>query len=1171
MPDFAHLHVHTEYSMLDGAAKLDPLFEQAVKNGQKSLGITDHGYLFGAYDFYQTAQKYGVKPIIGLEAYLTPGTSRRDRTRHTWGTPSQEKDDVSARGAYTHMTMWAKNNTGLHNLMRLGSRASLEGQWGKWPRMDRELLNKYGEGLIATTGCPSGEVQTRLRLGQHDEAVAAAGEFQDIFGRENFYVELMDHGIDIERRTKKDLIELARKIGAPLVATNDSHYVSKDEVDTHAAMLCLSTGTTLQDPDRFAFQGDTYYLRDTEDMYRTFADLPEACDNTLVIAEQCEVSFKTVADGANYMPNFPVPEGEDVTSWFVKEVENGLAYRYPNGISDEVRERANYEVEIILQMGFPAYFLVVADFINWAKDRGIRVGPGRGSGPGSMVAYALRITDLDPIERGLLFERFLNPERVSMPDFDVDFDDRRRDEVMEYVVEKYGDDRVAQVITFGTMKPKAAVKDAARVLGYPYAMGDTISKAFPPPVAAKDVPLGKLFDSKYERYGEASELRQLYHEDPDVNKVIDLATGLEGIKRNWGVHACAVIMSSEPLTDIIPVMRHPRDGYQMTQFEYPLCEDLGLLKMDFLGLRNLTVISDALENIEINGKEVPDLEHIDFDDRPTYELLSRGDSLGVFQLDGSGLRTLLRQMRPDNFEDISATIALYRPGPMDAHSHTNYAMRKNGLQKVEPIHPELAEPLEEILDTTYGLIVYQEQVMAIAQKVAGYSLGQADLLRRAMGKKKKEILEKEKIPFREGMLKHGYSEACIDKLWEILVPFSGYAFNKSHSAAYALVAYYTAYLKANYPTEYMAALLTSTQGNKDKMAIYLGECRRMGITVLTPDVNASARNFTPVGTDIRFGLAGVRNVGGHVVDGIVEAREESGEYTSFTDFLSKVPIQVCTKRVMESLAKAGAFDSLGHARRALIAIHEEAIDEVIAIKRNEAAGQFDLFSMDDDADQSMTVTVPNLDEWEKRDKLGFEREMLGLYVSDHPLFGLEHVLQRSANANIGEIGDGYGEGATVTLAGLVTSVSRRVTKAGKTWAIATLEDLSGETEVMFFPASYQKVAVTLAEDQVVKVTARLQKRDESMSTIGQDLAVLNTLEVAVVPVALRIAEPRCTEGLITEVREVLTRHPGDAPVYIKVVTRNGSQTVQAGDRFRVDPGPDLFGDLKALLGPGCLS
>lgn len=1169
--EYAHLHVHTEYSMLDGAAKLEPLFDEAIKNGQKALGITDHGYLFGAYDFYRTAQDFGIKPVIGLEAYLTPGTSRFDRTRVQWGgADANPSDDVSARGAYTHMTLWARNNTGLHNLMRMGSMASLEGQWGKWPRVDRELLQRYAPGLIGTTGCPSGEVQTRLRLGQFDEALTAAGEFQDIFGAENFYVELMDHGIEIERRVRGDLLRLAEKLGAPLVATNDSHYVTPDDVETHAAMLCLNSGSTLQDPDRFQFEGDTYYLRPTEEMHRLFADVPQALANTLTIAEKCDVSFTTVRDGANFMPVFPVPDGEDPTSWFVKEVERGLAYRYPNGVPDTVRQRANYEVEIITQMGFPSYFLVVADFINWAKDHGIRVGPGRGSGAGSMVAYAMRITDLDPIEHGLLFERFLNPERISMPDFDVDFDDRRREEVIDYVVRKYGDDRVAQVVTFGTMKPKAALKDAARVLGYPYAMGDNLTKAMPPAVAAKDIPLNKLFDERYERYKEAEDMRRIYFEDPDAKKVIDLATGLEGIKRHWGVHACAVIMSSEPLTDIIPVMRHPRDGYVITQFEYPLCEDLGLLKMDFLGLRNLTVISDALENIKVNGKEPPDLEWLELDDTATYELLGSGETLGVFQLDGSGLRTLLRQMRPDNFEDIVATISLYRPGPMDAKSHTNYALRKNGLQKIEPIHPELAEPLQDILSTTYGLIVYQEQVMAIAQKVAGYSLGQADLLRRAMGKKKKAILDKEYGPFRAGMKERGYSDAAISTLWEILVPFSGYAFNKSHSAAYGLVAYYTAYLKANYPTEYMAALLTSTQDNKDKLAVYLAECRRMGITVLPPDVNTSERTFTPVGSDIRFGLAAIRNVGAHVVDDILAARGD-GPFTSFSDFLSKVPASVCTKRVMESLIKAGALDALGATRRALLTIHEDAIDEVIQIKRNEAAGQFDLFSLESTPEQSMTVQVPDLPEWDKRDKLGFEREMLGLYVSDHPLSGLEHVVERAADMTVVDLfEEGHQrDGAVVTLAGLITGVARKMSKDGRTWAVVTLEDLTGSTEVNFFASSYQKVAVNLVEDAVVAIRARVQQRDESVSVIGRDLTMLDISQEAQ-PVHIRLAGPRATEPLVLELARVLQRHSGPVPVYVDVITAQGTSHVLLDDQHRVEPGGPLFGDLKALLGPGCL-
>ncbi|HEX8768258.1 MAG TPA: DNA polymerase III subunit alpha, partial [Jatrophihabitans sp.] len=575
------------------------------------------------------------------------------------------------------------------------------------------------------------------------------------------------------------------------------------------------------------------------------------CDNTLLIAERCEISFD---ESTSYMPRFPVPEGEDETSWFVKETERGLHARYPNGIPAEVRQRADFEVSVITQMGFPGYFLVVADFINWAKENGIRVGPGRGSGAGSMVAYAMRITDLDPLRHGLIFERFLNPDRVSMPDFDVDFDERRRGEVIRYVTDKYGDERVAQIVTYGTIKAKQAVKDAARVLGYPFAMGDRITKVMPPPVMGKDVPLSKIFDPGHSRYGEGGEFRSLYEADPEVKRVVDTAKGLEGLKRQWGVHAAGVIMSSEPLIDVIPIMRREADGAIITQFDYPCCESLGLIKMDFLGLRNLTILDDAVDNIRANRGIDLVLEELSLDDKPTYELLTRGDTLGVFQLDGGPLRALLRSMRPDNFEDISAVIALYRPGPMGADSHNKYANRKNGREPVVPIHPELEAALAEILSDTYGLIIYQEQVIAIAQHLAGYTLGGADLLRRAMGKKKKSELDAQYEKFSAGMAANGYSAAAIKTLWDILVPFSDYAFNKAHSAAYGLLSYWTAYLKAHYPAEYMAALLTSVKDDKDKMAVYLAECRRMGIKVLPPCVNSSDANFTPVGNDIRFGL-----------------------------------------------------------------------------------------------------------------------------------------------------------------------------------------------------------------------------------------------------------------------------------------------------------------------------
>ncbi len=1162
--------------MLDGAAKLDPLFAEVNRLGQKAIAMTDHGYMFGAYDFWSKATSAGIKPIVGVEAYLTPGTARADKTRVRWGDESQADDDVSARGSYTHMTLLARTTEGMHNLFRMASLASLDGQMGKAPRMDRELLTTYGKGLIATTGCPSGEVQTRIRLGQYEEARRAAGEFQDIFGKENFYIELMQHGLDIESRVIPDLLRLSQDIGAPLLATNDSHYVKAEDHSTHDALLCINSGSVLADPNRFKFTGDTYYVRSAAEMREVWRDHPDACDNTLLVAEQCDVQFRTTRDGANYMPVFEVPPGEDEHSWFVKEVERGLHYRFPDGIPDDVRKQAEYEVGIITQMGFPGYFLVVADYIKWAKSRGIRVGPGRGSGAGSMVAYAMRITDLNPLAHGLIFERFLNPDRVSMPDFDVDFDERRRGEVIDYVTKKYGDDRVAQVVTYGTIKAKQALKDSSRVLGYPYAMGEKLTKAMPPSVMGKDITLSGIFDPSDKRYAEAEEFRQVYNADPEAQKIVATAQGLEGIKRQWGVHACAVIMSSHPLIDIIPIMRRPQDGAIITQFDYPTCEGLGLLKMDFLGLRNLTVLGDALENIAFNGKEAPDLERLGLDDRKTYELLSRGETLGVFQLDGGGMRTLLRLMRPDNFEDISAVGALYRPGPMGANSHTNYALRKNGQQKIEPIHPELEEPLKDILGTTYGLIVYQEQVMAIAQKVAGFTLGQADLLRRAMGKKKKSELDKQFAGFEAGMLERGYSKAAVKTLWDILLPFSDYAFNKAHSAAYGVVSYWTAYLKANFPVEYMAALLTSTQDNKDKLGMYLAECRHMGITVLPPDVNTSAANFTPVGDEIRFGLAGIRNVGANVVQAIIEAREEKGAYASFNDFLDKVPVVVCNKRTIESLIKAGAFDTLGHTRRALVARHEEAVDAVVDVKRNEAVGQFDLFAAlggDDGAPGAgFSVEIPDLPEWDKKQKLTFERQMLGLYVSDHPLAGLEHVLQRAADTQVASLleDEARPDGSSVNIAGLVTSLQRKMTKNGNPWAIATVEDMSGSIEVLFFPQTFATVSTALAEDTIVTVRGRLNRRDDIPTIYAQEMTLPDVSDAEDGPVSLTLAANRCTGPVVEQLRGILSNHPGPSEVRLRLTSPGRATVMKLADSLRVAPSSALFGDLKALLGPSCL-
>ncbi|MEP6853715.1 MAG: DNA polymerase III subunit alpha, partial [bacterium] len=936
-------------------------------------------------------------------------------------------------------------------------------------------------------------------------------------------------------------------------------------------LLCVQSGKTMADPSRFKLDGHDFYLKSPAEMRSLWADkhdLAEACDNTLLIAERCDVRFD---ETANLMPRFDVPPMEDEQSWFVKEVERGLVRRYPEAIPADVRSRADYEVAMILEMGFPGYFLVVADLIAWARAQGIRVGPGRGSATGSLVSYALGITELDPLTHKLLFERFLNPERVSMPDIDIDFDERRRNDVIRYVNDKYGADRVAQVVTFGTIKAKQAVKDASRVLGYPFSMGERITKAMPPPVMGKDVPLSKIFDPAHARYGEGGEFRSIYGADPEVTRVVDTAKGLEGLKRQWGVHACAVIMSSEPLLDHIPIMRREQDGAIITQFDYPTCESLGLLKMDFLGLRNLTVIDDAVGNIERNRGERVVIEELGLQDPATYALLARGDTLGVFQLDGAPMRSLLRQMAPTSFEDISAVLALYRPGPMAANAHIDYADRKNGRKPIESIHPELAEPLAEILGETYGLVVYQEQVQAIARTVAGYSLGQADLLRRAMGKKKKAELDAQYESFNAGMLERGFSPGAVKALWETLLPFCDYGFNKSHTAGYGLVSYWTAYLKANYPAEYMAALLTSLKDDKDKMGLYLAEARRMGIKVLPPCVNSSDADFTPTGPDIRFGLSAVRNVGGNVVSSIGAVRQQKGEFADFADFLRKVEAVVCNKRTIESLIKAGAFDSLRHPRRGLMNVHEQSVDAIVDTKRAEAVGQFDLFGLGDPATVTGTdvfaVPVPDV-EWDKAVLLAFEREMLGLYVSDHPLLGVEHILATAADVSVADLVADPGEEArSVTVAGILSSVTRKVSKNGSPWALATLEDLTGSVEVMFFPATYAEVGMSIAEDAIVVVRGRADKREEAVKVIARELT-LPDLSVAVAgPVTVTLSPARCTPPLVERLKEVLAAHPGTTEVRLELRSGERVHRLSLPDALRVTPSPALMGDLKALLGP----
>jgi DNA polymerase-3 subunit alpha len=1166
-----HLHVHTEYSMLDGAARLDDLFAKTAELGMPALAMTDHGNVFGAYDFWKKSQAHGVKPIIGSELYVAPG-SRFDKTRVKWGAGGE--DDVSGGGAYTHMTVLATSTEGMHRLFRISSLASLEGYYYK-PRADKELLAEHAKDIVATTGCPSGEIQTYLRMGNYEAAKRSAGEFRDIFGAENFYCELMDHGIPIERRAQKDLIRLAKEMGLPFVATNDLHYTSPEDAKAHEVLLCVQSGKTMADPGRFKFDAQDFYLKSPREMRELWSEFPEACDNTLLIAERCEMSF---TEGADLMPRVEVPDGYTEQTWLREQVHRGLARRFPAGVPEAHTRQADYEVDVICQMGFPGYFLVTADLCRHAKDNGIRVGPGRGSAAGSLVAYALSITEVDPIEHKLLFERFLNPERISMPDIDLDFDERRRGDMIRYATEKYGEERVSQIITYGTIKAKQAVKDASRVLGYPFATGDKITKAMPPAVMGKDIPLAGIFDPGHKRYGEAGEFRALYESDPDAKAVVDTARGLEGLKRQWGVHAAGVILCREPLLDVIPIHRREQDGAIITQFDMGACETLGLLKMDFLGLRNLTVLEDCLAHVASNRGTTVVLETLALDDRATYELLARGDTLGVFQMEGGGMRSLLRAMVPTTFEHISAVGALYRPGPMGANAHNDYADRKTGRKPVVPIHPELAEPLAEVLGDTYGLIVYQEQVMAIAQQLAGYSLGAADLLRRAMGKKKKEILDKEYVPFSDGMKANGYSEGAVKTLWDILVPFSDYAFNRAHTAGYGLVSYWTAYLKANYPAEYMAALLSSVRDDKDKSALYLAECRRMGIKVLPPDVNDSDSDFTPRGTDIRFGLTAIRNVGANVVGSIVATRTAKGRFADFGDFLRKVEAVVCNKKTVESLCKAGAFDSLGHSRKGLVHVHAEAIEACMETKRAEAIGQFDLFGDDGQGGDGaydapsggglFDVAVP-MGEWEKAVLLTYEREMLGLYVSDHPLFGVEHVIAAAVDCPVSAIGD-CDDGRTVVVGGILSSVTRKMTKQGNPWALVTLEDLEGAVEVLFFPASYVNAAVHLVEDAVVLVRGRIDKRDEAPKIIANEVTIPDLSVGPRGPVVVSLPTHRCTQPVVERFKEVLASHPGTTEVHLQLVSGAKTTVVRLDERLRVTATPALFADLKALLGSSCL-
>ncbi|GBD84698.1 DNA polymerase III subunit alpha [bacterium BMS3Abin02] len=1148
--------------MLDGAARVHDVVRAARDDGQPAVAITDHGVMYGVIDFYQAARNEGVKPIIGVEAYVTPG-SRFDRPPRN-------------RNVRFHLTLLAENNTGYQNLMKLVSKAYLEGYYYK-PRMDLDLLAEHSEGIIAASGCLGGEVPQLLapdasreegnqgQVGDFDAALTAAARYQDLFGKENFYIELQDHGIDAQQRVLPDLVEIARRIGAPLLATNDSHYTRQEEADAHDVLLCIQTGATINDPNRFKFQGQEFYLKTAREMRSLFPDdlYPGAADNTLAIAERTNVELRF---GEILLPQFPVPEGETEMSYLRDLVFAGARTRYGEPLPVEVIERAEHELRIIGEMGFPAYFLIVWDLIRYAREKGIRVGPGRGSAAGSIVSYCLRITDLDPLRYALIFERFLNPGRRQMPDIDMDFDERYRSDVIRYAAERYGSDHVAQIVTFSTIKGRQALRDSARVLGFPYGFGDRIAKMMPPAILGAEASLtqcltdpGKGADPALrDFFSNAAQLRAVYETEEDARTVIDTARGLEGLRRQDSIHAAAVVISPEPLTNLVPLQQKGEGAEIVTQYEMHGVEDLGLLKMDFLGLRNLATIDRALELIEQSTGEKIDIDSIPLDDPETFEMIRAGDTIGVFQLEGSAMRSLIRALQPETFDHIIAVNALFRPGPMGMNMHYEYADRKNGRKPVEYPHPAI----EPFLRSTYGIIVYQEQVMQVAQAVAGYSMTEADMLRKAMGKKVKSMMAQERDKFVAGCVAAGNPEKLGKELWDAIEPFAGYGFNKSHSAAYGYVAYQTAWLKAHYPAEYLAALLTSTKKDKDRTALYLSECRSQGIEVLVPDVNRSELDFVVRDGRIVFGMSAIRNVGEGVVERILAARREAGPFKDFQDFVDRVDLSALNKRTIESLIKAGAFDSFNVTRRGLMLSFEQILDATLTRRRNEEMGQFSLFGGESGPGDMEPVSIPSV-EWDKRVRLSFEKEMLGLFISDHPLLGVEHLLGRFVTCTIPELWE-MDDTTSVTVGGLVGSINRRFTRKGEPMVFFELEDLEGSVEVVAFPKAVMAAGPMIREDAVLVVSGHLDHRGDDIKVIARE--VIEPELRSDQSVRLKVPAVQLSPDLVSRLQEILANHPGPAPVYIEMTSDGGSKVWKLSDEYRVEPRSALYAELRELLG-----
>ena len=1121
---FAHLHVHTEYSLLDGASRVKELIRRTKELGMDSVAITDHGVMYGAVRFYKEAKAQGIHPVIGCEVYLAPGTR-------------QERAEVDGT-RYYHLILLAENETGYRNLVELISLANIEGYYYK-PRIDKELLRQYHEGIIALSACVAGEIPQAILRGNNERAEALIAEYVEIFGQDNFFLEIQDHGLPEEKTVNRALRELAKKYDIGLVATNDVHYVHADDSEFHDILLCVQTGRTINDPDRMRFSGPDYYLKSEEEMAALFADYPEALENTAKIAARCQVDFTF---GELQLPFYPLPEHFESDDAYLRALcEERLSSRYTD-VTDEIRTRLDYELGVIHGMGYASYFLIVWDFINYARGHGVEVGPGRGSAAGSIVAYLLGITNIDPLRYALLFERFLNPERVSMPDIDIDFDDINRGRVISYVKERYGEDHVAQIATFGTMGAKGAIRDVGRVLEMSFSEVSAITKLVP---AELNITLERALK-------ESSDFRRLYDEDESVRRVIDLARRIEGLPRNISIHAAGVVIAKEPLASQVPVW--VSEGTLVTEFDKDDVEALGLLKMDFLGLRTLTIIADTVRHVRASHGIDLDVDAIPLVDEKTSQMLCNGDTGAVFQMESAGMTNLVKDLQPKGFVDLIPTVALYRPGPLGSGMVTDFIDGLHGKKEVVYMHPLL----EPILKETFGVVLYQEQVMQIVQVLAGFSLGQADLLRRAMGKKKHDLLMAQKEIFLQGCAKNGIEASLANHIFDLLTHFADYGFNKSHSAAYGLLAWQTAYLKAHYPVEFMAGVLTSIMDKTDKIPVYIQLCRQMGIKILPPDINSSAATFGIEDGAIRFGLAAVRNVGENAIVSMERVRAEGGKFRSLVDFCARVDMRAVNKRALESLIKCGAFDSIGTERNQLLASLDAAMQDAARRQRDVLSGQGGLFGEETMEEVQQIAVSADVPPSTARERLTWEKEATGFYITGHPLDDYSDTL--SALLSIGEIPNTVRKDRQlVRIGGILTSTKRFTTKKGDTMLFAELEDFSGKIEVTVFPRVFYAHVSALEPDAIIVVEGRVDTTGEEPKLLAEEIWLMNEYRSSFYLIPQTNVDRRT---LWTAMQEIFAAHPGDHPVYVQ----SEGRWRRLGETYWIDGSKEAQSALTRLMG-----